>query len=112
VDGGSRGAFDATVDHGDGHDGCAFFISAHRQCGVERRPGSSYCAAHHALCHIAEGSLGESRQFRATEALAKAVGGKNGSRARRPPEQFLRWLENLTRVFLRPERSCIVRGDN
>jgi hypothetical protein len=112
VDGGSRGAFDATVDHGDGHDGCAFFISAHRQCGVERRPGSSYCAAHHALCHIAEGSLGESRQFRATEALAKAVGGKNGSRARRPPEQFLRWLENLTRVFLRPKRSCIVRGDN
>jgi hypothetical protein len=98
-------------------DGCAYIVdddNAIRRlrprtfCGASRRPDSSYCPSHHALCHIAGGSPGERRRSRETELLAAAVGGKRGRPERIPPERFLQWLEQITRAFARPDCSRIV----
>jgi hypothetical protein len=83
--------------------GCAFpFENAGgewRRCGAPRRPGSSYCAAHHLLCHIVAGSAAEARRLRQIEALADAVGGRQALRDNLPPQRFLDRLEQLARVF-------------
>lgn len=94
-----------------GAEGCAYILDAGGACGAARRPGSSYCPAHHALCHVPQGSAGESRKLRESEALASAVGGKRRRRpARLPPDPFLNRMEHVARVFLRPNCSRIVRG--
>jgi hypothetical protein len=94
-----------------GGEGCAYILDAGGTCGAALRPGSSYCAMHHALCHVAEGSSGESRKLREAEALASVVGGKRRRRpARVPPDPFLKRLERAARDFSYPECSCIVRG--
>src|SRR2546427_772778 len=63
--------------------GCAYLLdgAAGRasRCGGGRRPDSSYCAAHHALCHIAAGSAAERRELEAVEALARIARGRRGS---------------------------------
>jgi hypothetical protein len=100
-------------------DGCAFILGDSEEqgsgarvvCGRPRRQASTYCADHHALCHIAEGSGNERRQLNATEALATAVGGRRGKPARVPPHWLLRRLEKLARDALRADRSRIVQGD-
>ena len=93
-------------------DGCAFLRDDGTACGAKRRSGSPYCPEHHALCHVAGGSFGESRRLREAEALASAVGGRRGRPARVPPERFLRRLEQVARAFARPKCSCIVpKGD-
>ncbi|HYM71601.1 MAG TPA: hypothetical protein VET89_01375 [Stellaceae bacterium] len=100
-------------------EGCAFILDNDDGspmprkffCGAERRAGSPYCAHHHALCHVAEGSVDARRQLRTTEALATAVGGRRGRSSRNPPERFLRRLENLARGVSRPKCSCIVLGE-
>ncbi len=71
-------------------------------CGAGRQAGSSYCPAHHALCHIAKDSSEAGRVRREVAALAKAVGGRQGHRTRRPPDGFLKKLERVTRRFSRP----------
>jgi hypothetical protein len=45
-------------------------------CGLPRRPGSDYCEAHYALCHLRPGSRAEAMKGFAIEALADAVGGR------------------------------------
>ena len=70
-------------------------------CGEPCRRGSSYCAVHHALCHIPGGSAAERRRLREAEALAKAVGGRRGRTAKQPPANFLRRLERAARGFSR-----------
>jgi hypothetical protein len=77
-------------------------------CNAPCQPGSPYCPEHHALCHLAAGSAAEARQLREIEALAQAVGGKQGRRERLPPKNLLRQLERVERVFSRPNRSRIV----
>jgi hypothetical protein len=111
VDGGTLGAFGngATTKE---DDGCAFILDDNGVCGAERREGSSYCAHHPAVCHVACGSRHERRRLRETEALAIAVGGRRGRPARMPPDRFLRRMENISRGFLRPDCSRIVlRGE-
>lgn len=96
--------------------GCAFVIeeagaNAERVtfCEARRQPGSAYCPLHHARCRLAGGSAGEQRQLREIEALAAAVGGKQGRSMRRPPAGLLRRLDRVTRAVLRPDSSCFVR---
>ena len=116
MDGGSAQNFDRPVAEERG-DGCAFILDddaggprlkQRSVCGVERRPGSPYCAHHHAICHLAGGTTGENRRLRETELLAAAVGGRRGRPARVPPDRFLRRLERTVRDFSRPDRSRIV----
>jgi hypothetical protein len=67
-------------------------------CNAPRQPGSAYCPGHHALCHLATGSAGERRHLREIEALAKAVGGRQGRVTRQPPPPLLRRLERTARA--------------
>ena len=76
-----------------------------RFCNAPRQPGSSYCPKHHARCHLAPGSSAEQDQLREIEALAGAVGGKQGRPATRPPLSLLRRLSRIERVFSRPHCS-------
>jgi hypothetical protein len=112
VDGG--GWFDfINTTRKQGGEGCAYILDAGGACGAALRPGSSYCPAHHALCHVAEGSAGERRKLKESEALALAVGGKRRRRpARLPPDPFLNRMERVARVFSRPNCSRIVHGDD
>jgi len=97
--------------------GCAYILddvdvswASATRCAAPRQRGSSYCARHHALCHVADGSIAEARRLRETEMLASAIGGRLGRAGRAPPERFLRRLERVTGGFSRPECSRIVRG--
>lgn len=83
--------------------GCRYIIEGddHRpSCGAGRRPGSSYCPAHHALCYLAGGTTAEAKRLREVEALATAVGGRRGDNAPAPTRRFLRKLEQAVRPFL------------
>jgi len=111
VDGGAPRAFDRWIVDEQGDEGCAFILTEAGCCGAPRRPGSSYCQEHHALCHLVEGSRRERRRLREAEALASAVGGRQGRPARLPPDPLLRRLENIARGFSRTQRPRIVRGD-
>jgi hypothetical protein len=111
MDGGGSRVFSRWIEE-KSEGGCAFILDDGGSCGGGRKQNSSYCDHHHALCHIAEGSVRERRRLRETEALANAVGGRRGKPARIPPDRFLRRLENATRVLARPDCSCIVpKGD-
>jgi hypothetical protein len=95
--------------------GCAFVIDGIDPvpgrvnfCRAPCEPGSAYCPRHRALCHLPEGSAAEIRQLREIEALAEAVGGRQGRAARHPPEQLLRRLDGIARASSRPSRSLIV----
>ncbi len=88
--------------------GCAFVLdlsdadAAQSQfCGAPRRPGSAYCSAHHASCHLATGSRAERLRLREMDALARAVGGKSGGDAPQPPLRLLRRLHRIARAFSR-----------
>jgi len=96
--------------------GCAYPLGEEGReavaCGQPRRPGSSFCPAHHALCHVPPGSGAEHRELAEEEALARVVGGRLGRDAREPPEPLLRRLDRVTRLFLWPDRSRYVHGGN
>jgi hypothetical protein len=79
-------------------------------CGRPRRPDSSFCPTHHAICHVPAGSRAERRRLDEAEALAQAVGGRLGTPAREPPEPLLRRLDRISRLFSRPNRSRYVHG--
>jgi hypothetical protein len=95
--------------------GCAFvldgidrFSGCVNFCNEPRQPGSAYCPGHHASCHLANGSDAERQQLREIEALAKAVGGKQGRAARHPPTPLLRRLDRVARASSRPNCSLFV----
>jgi hypothetical protein len=102
----------------EGDGGCAFVIddpdpisSGANFCDAPREPGSTYCRRHHALCYLPRHSVAERRQLREIEALAKAVGGRQGRAARQPPPQLLRQLDRIARSFSRSKRSLNVLED-
>jgi hypothetical protein len=99
---------------GDGDLGCAYLLDGAGgragRCGCERRPGSSYCVEHHALCHLPRGSAAERRELEQVEALATIVGGRQGRPSRDSPPAVLHRLDRLSRLFLRPHRSRNVPG--
>lgn len=92
-------------------EGCAFILEEGGVCGAPQRDGSPYCAPHHVLCHLPKEGRGARRRQRETEALARAVGGRNGRRDRLPPDHFLRRLEKIAGNFARSECSRFVQGD-
>jgi hypothetical protein len=80
--------------------GCAYPLvenGKHRSCEAPRRPASSYCPQHHALCHVPSGTVEETRRLSEVEALASAVGGRRAHRARQPSAHFLKRLECVAR---------------
>ena len=81
----------------EGDGGCAYIIEeagSHRICGAPRRPVSSYCPQHHALCHLANGSTAEADRIREVEAIASIVGGRRSRNRGGPSRQFLERLED------------------
>jgi hypothetical protein len=83
-------------------EGCGFILDEERQrrrCGALQRPGSSYCAQHHALCHLPGGSKAEAKRLREVEALAAAVGGRRAIAGTGPTRRFLKKLEQAVRPF-------------
>jgi|SRR5690348_1347222 hypothetical protein len=85
--------------------GCAYLLDEHggvdRACGAPRRQASPYCPTHHALCHVAEGSLAEADHLRQVEALATVVGGRRSREDGGPSRRFLKRLERRSRFFVR-----------
>jgi hypothetical protein len=89
--------------------GCAFIIEDASPspgrlnfCSAPREPGSAYCPPHHAFCHLPKGSAVERRQISEIEALAEAVGGRQGREVQHPPAGLLRRLDRIARAFSRP----------
>jgi hypothetical protein len=79
-------------------------------CDAVCLPGSAYCPAHHARCHLPCGSAAERQQLRKIEALAAAAGGKQVRGACEPSARMLRRLERAARSALaRLACSRIVR---
>jgi hypothetical protein len=83
--------------------GCAYLLAREdgtRSCGLPRRPKSSYCHEHHALCHVASGTSEEASRLREVETLACVVGGRQGWRAAGPSRPFLERLKYAVRDFV------------
>jgi hypothetical protein len=88
-------------DHDD--TGCAYLAAGEvgaPSCGRPRRPRSSYCHVHHALCHVACGTSEEAARLREVETLACAVGGRKGWRGSAPSRPFLERLKYAVRDFV------------
>jgi hypothetical protein len=82
--------------------GCAYILDQREGCsfcGRVLRRGSSYCAQHHALCHVAFGTNEEARRLREVEELARVVGGRRAAEGVGPSPQFLKRLERVLRPF-------------
>lgn len=59
--------------------GCRYILDSNKACGAPRKDGfRSYCAEHHALCHLTPAQVEE--REREIEALARAVGGRMPAR--------------------------------
>lgn len=89
-------------DRHDADNGCAYLLEegeGRRWCGARLRPGSSYCPAHHTLCHLACGTIEEALRLHEVEALARAVGGRRAADRGGPSRRFLRRLEHAARDF-------------
>lgn len=102
-------------EDGEHHRACAFVLDGVggnqgpvNFCNAPSQPGSAYCPVHHASCHLANGSAAERRQLREIEALAKAVGGRQGRVARHPPARLLRRLDRVARASSSSKDSTIV----
>jgi hypothetical protein len=80
-----------------GHRGCQYLDTDLQPCGAPRRPGSSYCDHHHALCHLAVGSKAEGRRCREFERIGQAIGGRGPLGKGAPSAYFLRRIEDLQR---------------
>ena len=92
--------------------GCAFvldgvcrFAGCVNFCNEPRQPRSAYCPGHHASCHLPNGSEAERQQLPEIEALARAVGARQGRAARHPPIPLLRRLDRVARASSRPTHS-------
>jgi hypothetical protein len=92
--------------------GCAFVIDSADPisgrvnfCNAPRDPGSAYCRRHRDLCHLVRQSPAERRALCEIEALATAVGGRQGRAARSPSPVLLRRLDRIAKAFSRSNRS-------
>jgi hypothetical protein len=82
--------------------GCAYILgigAAGQRCDLPRQPRSSYCREHHALCHLASGTSAETARLREVEALARAVGGRQGWHGAAPSRPFLERLSQAVRAL-------------
>jgi hypothetical protein len=93
-------------------DGCVFVVGDDRNdnsaalfCNEPCLPGSAYCRQHHTLCCLPNGSPEARRKLREIAALAKAIGGRQGSDVREPPVALLDRLDRLGSRVARPHRS-------
>ena len=96
--------------------GCSFILGeggADRAgpvyCGLPCRPGSDYCAAHHALCHLRRGGRAEIMKGFAIEALAEAVGGRIARPRPAPSPAWFPRVEKAAQPFFRQSRSRYVQ---
>jgi hypothetical protein len=96
-------------------DGCVFVIDDDRSnkgparfCNKPCLPGSVYCQQHHSLCCLPKGSPEARQKLREIAALAKAIGGRQGSDAREPPVALLDRLDRLGSRASRAHRSRFV----
>lgn len=96
--------------------GCAFIVEAPpgdaegpAYCGRPCRPGSDFCEAHHALCHLRPGGAGESARRCRIEALADAVGGRRARPAAEPSPAWISRADRKAGSFFRQNRSRYVR---
>jgi hypothetical protein len=83
--------------------GCAYILDdgdSRRFCGGVPHRGSSYCPQHHALCHVASGTVEEVRRLREVEELARVVGGRRGAEGVGPSRRFLKRLERALQSSL------------
>jgi hypothetical protein len=72
--------------------GCRFPLSDSSPwifCCHRRKPGSSYCAAHHAVCYLTRGGSGERKAIERIERLAAFVGGRASDKQSQPSEAFI-----------------------
>jgi hypothetical protein len=76
----SADPFTAWGDLGPGDDCCAFIVeNGHSEpCGDACELGSPYCPRHHALTHLARGSLAEAAQIRRIDVIALLAGARIG----------------------------------
>ena len=88
-------------------DGAAPGAATANFCAAPRQPGSAYCPTHHARCHLATGSAAERGRLAEIEALATAVGGKQGRVARQPPAPLLHRLERAAAAASRAKSPRI-----
>lgn len=80
--------------------GCRFIVGINgtaQWCGKPGREDSSYCAEHHALCHVPVGSAAEAKEIRRIERMAKIVGGKAPVANAVLSDKFLRALDTKSR---------------
>jgi hypothetical protein len=79
--------------------GCAFVVDDQTQCGAQLRAGSSYCEAHHALCHVQRGSKAERERLREVDRIGAMVGGRSHDHRgdRGMTAAFVRRLEAVQR---------------
>jgi hypothetical protein len=112
------GRTDSALGDGLATPGCAYIVDdppggaapAAAVCGAPCRPGSAYCAAHHALCHLRPGSRGEQQRLDRIEALANAVGGRQARPSGQPAQAWLHRVEvAAARLFFDRQCSCYVR---
>jgi hypothetical protein len=85
-----------------GGSGCRFVVGPREggdqhQCGAPQTVASSYCAEHHALCHIAPGSKAERRLISRIEKIGFLLGGRRVPLGHAPSPSFIRRLEGLQR---------------
>jgi hypothetical protein len=75
--------------------GCLYLGNLSLPCGCAQQLGSSYCAVHHALCHVVPGSRAELACIAEIEIAAAFVGGRLSrfSPVGGPPGQFMRALD-------------------
>jgi hypothetical protein len=59
-----------------GASGCRYIGENGSACGAPRKPMSSYCADHHALCYLAIGSNRERREQQEQDRIAARVAGR------------------------------------
>jgi hypothetical protein len=68
-----------------GRGGCAFLVTDGEPCGAPRKLAStSYCPAHHALCHLAVGSRAERERLRLIELISSSNGFDLADEGRQP----------------------------
>jgi hypothetical protein len=75
--------------------GCLYILDDRRSCDCARQfGGSPYCAAHHALCHLAVGSRAEQSRISEIEDIGRFIGARVAKTALRiPPTRFMRALD-------------------
>ncbi len=77
--------------------GCLYLLDDRKACGCTRQSGgSSYCQSHHAICHLAPGSLMEQSRIVEIERIGQFVGARVAKKSLRiPPTRFMRAVDAL-----------------